>query len=329
MNVPISARASERPHSPGSRSAFGEGRATAKVILFGEHAVVYGAPALAAPVSSLVTRARVAFGDDAPRIRSAAYSGALDRAPERVSPTVTALLATLERLEHPSAGVRLEIESDIPVARGLGSSAAVASAIVDATAAALGASLTEADRHELVQTAERAAHGSPSGLDARAVRADGPVWFRAGEAVPVPVGAPLHLVIADTGVRGRTRLAVEEVAARRAVDPDGVDAAIARLGTLTFDARAAVAGGDISAVGRGMDEAQRILTGLGVGHPALDHLAVTARGAGALGAKLTGGGQGGCLIALGSGAEQALVLADALRASGAAATWITTVEATT
>lgn len=328
MNAPTSARAVERAPLIAARTSAGEGRATAKVILFGEHAVVYGEPALAAPVASLTARARVEFGDGQPRMRSSAFSGALDRAPERVQPTVTALTATLETLGRSADGVRLEISSDIPVARGLGSSAAVASAIVDAVADALDVALSDDERYELVQTAERAAHGSPSGLDARSVRADAPVWFRAGRASRVEVAAPLHLVIADTGVRGRTRGAVDEVAARRRADPDGVGASIARLGELARVSRDAVAQGDVDAIGRAMDAAQRILTALGVGHRALDHLAAAAHASGALGAKLTGGGQGGCLLALATDPAHARLVSAALRAGGAAATWTTTVEAT-
>jgi mevalonate kinase len=328
-----------RPHPDGialrgdhptgvSAVGVGTGSATAKVILLGEHAVVYGQPAIALPVAALTVEADVAPAAGASTLDSALYAGPLADVPERLRPTATAARAALAALGAADAPIGLRIRSDIPAERGVGSSAAVAAAVVGAVADALGTTLDAESHHELVQIAERAAHGTPSGLDARAVRADGPIWFRAGDVEALPVGTPLTFVIADTGVRGRTGEAVAAVRAFRDSDPARGDALIAGLGALTRDARDDLARGDVVALGRRMTRAHRLLDDLGVGEPALDRLAEAALDAGALGAKLTGGGRGGCVLALATDPAHASVLEAALRAAGATDAWITTVEKT-
>ncbi|MCT9820233.1 mevalonate kinase [Microbacterium sp. W1N] len=301
------------------------GRAGGKAILFGEHSVVYGHPAIAVPLPEVAVRAAVQLTTGAGRLRSALYTGPLTRAPQRLLPTVTALDAALSALCPPGTSALLEVESDIPAERGLGSSAAVAAAVISAVAEAAGVALSRDERFELIQIAERAAHGRPSGLDARAVCATQPLWFQAGAVRDLPLGAPLHLVVADTGVRGRTGEAVAAVRERLAADPHDTGAQLGELGALADAAGAQLRVGDLPAVGAAMDRAHAVLDLLGVSDPALDRLASAARQAGALGAKLTGGGRGGCVVALAPGRDEADRIAGALRRTGAAAVWTTTV----
>nr|WP_082406130.1 mevalonate kinase [Microbacterium sp. No. 7] len=307
----------------------GVGHASAKAILFGEHAVVFGEPAIAVPVRSLTASVRLHRTDGSARLDSALYHGPLHTAPLRLDVTTTALHAVLDHLGEPGAAVAMTIESTIPVERGLGSSAAVSAAIVHAALDAWRTTADDETIHELIQVSERRAHGSPSGLDARAVRATGPLWFQRGAVAGLEVATPLHLVIADSGVRGRTREAVQGVADRREADAATIDALIGALGGLSVAARDDLARGDLPRIGAGMSEAHRLLVELGVGDPALDHLARAAAGAGALGAKLTGGGRGGCVLALATDADHATAIAAHLRGAGASAVWTTTVEATT
>lgn len=306
----------------------GVGQASAKAILFGEHAVVFGEPAIAVPVRTLTASVRLERTEGTARLDSALYHGPLLTAPLRLDVTTTALHAVLRHLGEPGAAVTTTIDSSIPVERGLGSSAAVSAAIVHAALDAWGVTADDDTIHELIQTAERTAHGTPSGLDARTVRATAPLWFQQGRVADLAVAAPLHLVIADSGVRGRTREAVGSVAARRVDEQALVDGIVSELGRLTIAARDDLARGDVVRLGAGMDGAHRLLGELGVGDPALDRLARAARAAGALGAKLTGGGRGGCVLALATDTAQAAALAEVLRAAGASAVWTTTIEAT-
>ena len=143
-----------------------EGSAHAKAILFGEHAVVYGAPAIAVPIHELAAEARVDSAAEGIRIESELFSGDASAAPARLQPVVTAIHAALVYCGVSDASVRVQILSAIPHSRGLGSSAAVAAAIARGVTSWAGVQLTTAGLYDIVQQAERVAHGNPSGLDA-------------------------------------------------------------------------------------------------------------------------------------------------------------------
>lgn len=303
------------------------GRASAKTILFGEHAVVYGHPAIALPVRAIGVTASARRSSAPSTLRSSLYHGRLDAAPARLAPTVAAVEAALEAAGCAGAGVAVDVRSEIPAERGLGSSAAVAAAIVRAVGGAFGSHPDPDELHALIQIAERAAHGRPSGLDARSVVATGPVWFAGGNATALAVGGRMSFVLADSGVAGRTREAVGGVRRLRESRPQQVDAILERLGGLSALGRDALAAADAERVGAGMSEAHRLLGELGVGEPALDHLVAAAARGGALGAKLTGGGRGGCVVAVARDAAHADRLVADLRRAGAPAAWSTHLEA--
>lgn len=316
------------PASPApSAPRRGTGHAHGKVILLGEHAVVHGAPAIALPVPQLLVEAVAEETGGASTLGSTLYEGALETAPERVRPTVTAVRAALELHGAERVGIALRIHSDIPVERGLGSSAAVSAATIEAVLRLLGKDVDDpAVRHELIQRAERVAHGTPSGIDARMVVSDSPLWYLRGRFEGVRVGAPFAFVVADTGTPSGTRDAVAGVHAQRAADQARVDRVVAQLGALATAARDDLRGGDRQTLGARMTRAHTLLQQLAVSSPELDQLVRTARHAGALGAKLTGGGRGGCIIALAADADAARDLADSLLRTGAAAAWTTNLE---
>ncbi|OIH94628.1 mevalonate kinase [Curtobacterium sp. MCBA15_001] len=294
-------------------------------MLIGEHAVVYGEPALVLPVNDVRVAATVTpVADSAGSgLQSAVHTGPFDLAPAAVMPTVTAVTATLRHLHAEHQHVHVRVDSDVPTARGMGSSAAVAAAVTAAVADAFGVVLDPETHHELVQECERVAHGRPSGLDARGVVADVPVWFEGGRIEPVQLSGAFAFVVADTGVPGHTRQAVAAVRARRDGNPTRIDAVIGQIGDLARRARGTLVDGDAQGLGATMDAAHALLTTLDVSSDDLDHLVHAARAAGALGAKLTGGGRGGCVLALATDGEHADRIAAALRGAGAAATWTT------
>lgn len=314
------------PGTPSAGGASGSGQAHAKAILLGEHAAVYGAPAIVFPVPALTVTATASAAPGGIRIGSELYTGSLSEAPARIAPVIEAIRAA-QRFTGASEGMALTIRSAIPPGRGLGSSAAVAAAVARAVAELAGRRLSADECYEIVQAAERIAHGNPSGMDARAVIADGPIRFQRGKATALPVKAGLWFVLADSGVPGSTAEAVGGVARRRAADPVGVDAMIAELAGLAEGAIYDLAAGATGLLGERMGRAQVLLARLGVSTPVLDELVAAAVAAGSPGAKLTGGGLGGCVIALADDAGQAERVGSALRHAGARRTWTATVGA--
>lgn len=319
------------PSTPGSTEVGsvrqGTGRTHGKVILLGEHAVVHGAPAIAIPAHQLGVDSVAREASGASTLSSELYDSELDAAPARLQPVVTAVRAALEWCGEPGLGVELRIRSDIPVERGLGSSAAVSAATIRAVLGMLGGdTIDPAALHELIQTAERVAHGTPSGIDARMVVSDVPLWYQQGRFERAEVRAPVAFVVADTGTPSGTRDAVAAVHAQRAADQVRVDRIVDLLAGLATGARADLLTGDRVSLGERMSDAHALLRQLDVSSPELDALVRAAGDAGALGAKLTGGGRGGCIIALAADADSADDLAAALLNSGAAAAWTTNLE---
>lgn len=302
----------------------GVGRAHAKTILIGEHAVVYGAPAIAIPVPDLTTVVRAVAGQEV-TLRSDLHSGPVDKAPKRLGPVITAITAALNQLELQGvadvAGVEVTISSDIPPDRGLGSSAAVAAAIAQAVAGAYHTRFDDHIRFKIAQQAERHAHGNPSGLDTHTVMSATPIRFHHGEVEQIEITGGFHLVLADSGVPGSTATAVAGVKTLFETDLGTAHRSINALSALTCEADQALSQGDLATVGQAMTQAHEHLRALGVSIPELNNLVAQACKAGALGAKLTGGGLGGCVLALTSTAQSAHEVATALHGVGATRVW--------
>lgn len=313
---PLGPEPGVRP-GPGSDADPASGTAHAKAILVGEHSVVYGRPAVALPVGQLRVTARIRRIDGPPSLRNDGASLPIDRLPERFASIGVAARAALDFFGLSGEGVEIDVVNEIPAGAGLGASAAVAHAVVEALRAHAEAELSEAERFELVQTAERTAHGNPSGLDALATRTGLPLLFRSRRGTPLPPAAPLWFAIADTGVRSSTKQAVAHVARFVEERPRRAQELLDRLGELALQAAGQLRAARTAELGARMDEAQTALDELGVGHPMIERLTAAARAAGALGAKLTGAGRGGCVLALAGDEARARELLTAMRAAGA------------
>ncbi|MHB1294759.1 MAG: mevalonate kinase [Anaerolineae bacterium] len=306
--------------------------AAGKVILLGEHAVVYGRPAIAVPLSDVRAVAEVTErATPGVRILAADLGQALDLPldpSQDDDPLQVTVRNALERLGVPlrDAALQVAVRSEIPIARGLGSGTAVATAIVRALATHHGAQLAPEEVSELVFRTEILLHGSPSGVDNTVVAYERPVYFKRGTPVELfDLGAPLHLVVGDTGIPARTRDAVADVRRDWSAEPALYERLFDEAGGLVDQARQAVGAGDTASLGRLMDRNQALLLDLGVSSPELDRLVAAARSAGALGAKLSGGGRGGCMVALATPERISHIMA-ALQAAGAAGVVYTTVQ---
>jgi mevalonate kinase len=275
--------------------------ASGKVILFGEHAVVYGRPAIAVPVAQVRAVATVHPGTDGLIVHAPDLNRTFPVTPETEGqPLVSAVLHTLR---HMDAGLDhnlvVRIKSTVPVGRGLGSSAAVADAIIHAVGRHFGVELPADVRSRLVYETEVVQHATPSGIDNTVIAFNQPVYFMRDQPIQrFDVGRELHLVIADTGRATPTRETVGAVRAGWQLDPDRYEALFDAIAAIVDAARDALAAGDSVAVGRLMDENHARLRELDVSSRELDDLVYAARGAGALGAKLSGGGRGGNIVAV-------------------------------
>jgi mevalonate kinase len=279
--------------------------APGKIILFGEHAVVYGRPAIAVPVEGVSARAVVmaeplakpgAIHLIAPDIDLDAYLSDL-KIKHPLALAVEKTLATLD-IQHPPA-FTVRITSTIPLAAGLGSGAAVSVAIIRAVSAFLGQSLSEAQVSGLAYEVEQVYHGTPSGIDNTVIAYKMPVYFRRGQPIEIlHVGKPFTIVIGDTGIKFPTAVAVGDVRKAWQANPDYFEALFDSAGEIARTARQAIENGAVSALGLLMYQNHLLLQQMGVSSPELDRLVEAARRAGAVGAKLSGGGRGGNMIAL-------------------------------
>lgn len=272
--------------------------APGKLILVGEHAVVYGHPAIAAAVS-LGTTVTLRPVDGPSRL------GETTLRDTRLWPALAPLL--------PAEGVAVDIRTDLPVGAGMGSSAALAVALVRALALAGGETLDPATAHARAFPVERAFHGNPSGIDHAVCRLGGLAWYRrtgdgpspdderpgalrlpGAVVAPLHPAAPLHLAVLDTGAPGNTAEMVAGVRAR------GCRAELDAIGALVGEVERLLTAGtlDLPELGRRLDENHHLLQAIGVSTPALDDACRALRRAGAYGAKLAGAGGGGVAFGL-------------------------------
>ena len=298
------------------------GSAHSKLILLGEHAVVYGMPAIALPFPLLEVVSTVEEIADQLTLLCDYYSGPLQHVPHKLRGIASCIAETLHILNKPEKGLLIRLHSSIPIGRGLGSSAAIAIAIVKSLFAFHRQSLDPKVLMSLVHKAETFAHGTPSGIDMAAALSDVPIWFQKGKKIRnVQLGGPLFLIVADTGHFGDTRAAVLSVREKFRAYPAKTQKSVDHLGVITLEARAALSAGNLEWLGRLFDQAQAELAALGVSDDSINRLVDTAKKAGALGAKLTGGGRGGCVLALAKDLGQAKRIANTLMKDGAANTW--------
>ena len=304
----------------------GIGHAHAKAILLGEHAVVYGAPALALPVPQLRVTASAGWSfhspDDQVDVCFTMTGSASRRVVTQASDGLRRLVTEFRATMGLSDSLHLDVIMDcaIPPGRGLGSSAACARAVVFALADLFGREMTEEAAFELVQAAENIAHGRASGVDAQAVGASAPLRFQAGGVEELPIGCDGLFIVVDSGEVGRTKDAVEQLRAGFQRHAGSQESFVRRATELTEEAAGALGDGKPEEFGTRLTDYHELLRAAGLSTDRIDALVEAALAAGSLGAKITGGGLGGCVIAL-TQPERAGKVAQRLHEAGAAQTW--------
>jgi mevalonate kinase len=312
--------------------------APGKIILFGEHAVVYGRPALAVPVTQVYAHVEISDRDtsgiwiDASDVNLHTDLNTLPS--DHPIAAVIHNLFFLARYPHPLSlsrgargeGLNIKISSTIPVAAGLGSGTAVTVALTRALATHIDYSMTDEQINTFAYEIEKLHHGTPSGIDNTVVTYARPVYFVKGQPIETfQVAQPFTIVIADTGIRAPTKESVGDVRKLWEADQAKWDNVFDEVADISFAARHVIREGRIKMLGALMDENHMYLQEMTVSSPELDKLVSAARKGGALGAKMSGGGRGGNMIAL---VEQEIssAVAEALISAGATRTIITQVS---
>jgi mevalonate kinase len=304
--------------------------APAKIILFGEHFVVYGEPSI---VLAIDKRARATVNqreDKRLYVRStnlnlAGYfengifkpeQGDAKEAKSKFEPVKLAIEKILGEYKK-DVGLDVEIDSTIPVAAGLGSSAAVVTAVTAAAGALLDLKMSKEDVFRIAFEAERVVHGTASGVDPAISTFGGTLLFQIDTGFkPLEAEANMPLVIGDTGVERSTRVQVEKVRNMMNSYPRVADPIKKAAREVVLRAMDAFKENDLETLGELMDINHALLYGLGVSDESLECLVSAARKAGALGAKLTGAGGGGCMIALANNESLEQVSEAIMRAGG-------------
>jgi mevalonate kinase len=275
--------------APGSN--VGVGRGNGKTVLLGEHAVVYGMPAIAAGIS-LGATAR-AVPDACASIRIAEREARAGDGSE-LSRALEQTCAALAVAPH-----RIEVDVNLPLGSGLGGSAAIGVAV---TRALLSSSGIAESRERVLSGAaawEQVFHGNASGVDAAAAYAGSCIWFTKEHGPePMFVAVPLHLAICLAGPPASTKEMVANVRTLGERRPDLLGKSLAGIESLVKNAKLCIEAGDVHGLGQLMNYNQMLLSGLFLSTPEIERACAVARDAGALGAKLTGAGGGGAVIAL-------------------------------
>ena len=303
--------------------------APGKIILFGEHAVVYGRPALAVPVTQVHVDVEVSAS---PRTGIWIQAPAIDlHAGLNSLPTDDPVAATIHnflflRRVTPFPNLEINISSTIPVASGLGSGAAVTVALLRALASYFDTPMSDEQVNTFAYEIEKLHHGTPSGIDNTVITYARPVYFIKGQSIEtLHVGNPFTIVIGDTGLHAPTKESVADIRKLWEADRSKWESVFDEVGRIAQKARAAIERGATSELGGLVNQNHALLQAMTVSAPELDKLVKAARDAGALGAKMSGGGRGGNMIALVT-PSTANFVSRCLQEAGARSTIITQVS---
>ena len=287
--------------------AFGEAPTVAtapgKIILIGEHAVVYGRPAIATPVWGVKAIATIYNRPSGSGCTFVASDIGLQFRLKEASDDQP--LALVTRLALHQVGIeqepdwQIELRSELPIAGGLGSGAALSAALVQAIFAHTHYPIRAEEVSKIVYESERFYHGTPSGIDNTVIAYGAPLWFVKGEAPRIFHSTQsLHLLIADSGIPSPTKETVGDVRRAWNLEPQRYEAWFDEIAEIASGARQCIESGNVVELGKLLDHNHVLLQQLGVSSPTLDRLVDVAHQAGAFGAKLSGGGRGGNVIAL-------------------------------
>lgn len=300
----------------------GKGSGFGKVILFGEHFVVHGVPGIVSAIDSTndAEVKKTTKGITVKDIRKAAKGYAEEKRAQQLE-SIDRILRAMG-IEPKTVGFDIWLGGNLPGFSGLGASAASSVAIARAIAKEIGKKLSDERINEIAYEAEKAYAGTPSGIDNTAATFGGLLWFEknmkggANNIEKLGIREPVEIVIGSTGVVANTKAMVEGVSERKRNQPEKYDELFEQAEAIALIGRKALQEYDLKKVGELMNDNHRLLQAIEVSHEKLDHLVNVARKQGAYGAKLTGGGGGGCMVALTPGKELQEKVAKAIEKEG-------------
>jgi mevalonate kinase len=301
--------------------------APGKVILTGEHFVVYGEPALVMAINRNVHVRVQERQDNSIRVSSTlGFSGTFQGTkfkPEKggdetlkiLTPIQVSAQAVLNYLEE-DHGLNIEVDSNIPIAVGLGSSGALAVATIAAVGKLFGIDFTEKEIIKLSLEAEKIVHVNPSGIDQTISTKGGIIYYKRDEGTSkIDIDVPIPIVIGNTGIKRNTGKIVDNVRFMRDKFPQLINPLIHVAGDLTIQVIKALKHRDLNMIGELMDLNHSLLTAIGVSNDVIDRFVHVSKQSGALGAKITGAGGGGCILAL-STLDKRVAIAKAIHEAG-------------
>jgi mevalonate kinase len=293
------------------------------MILCGEHAVVYQQPAIAIPILSLETNTKIfahplaTKGEVIIDAKEISLHDNLENLSENNSIRQTIELVKNHFSLSSLPACEIKITSNLPIAAGMGSSASLSVSLIRALSDFLGCPLPTDQVNTLAYEAEKFHHGNPSGVDNTVITYGRPVYFERGcQPEFLTVATPFQFIVADTGIPASTSQAVSGVRERWQKETNHYETLFQQIGTLTRKIRQALAQGAYNQTGDLLTQNHQLLREIQVSCPELDRLVETCLSAGASGAKLSGGGLGGNMLALVTAETSAQVKA-ALIAAGA------------
>lgn len=289
-----------------------------KVILFGEHFVVYGLPAIASAIDSR-TVATVEKSKSYELVDNRPETPGYKKEKFSQQEESLKIIFNTMKIDPVKTPVKIVLGGDLVAASGLGASAASCVAIARALSKEFGLGLNDEQINSVAYEGEKGYHGTPSGIDNTAATYGGLIWFWKGTPPVmerIPLRQPVEIVMADTGITANTTEVVGGVKKRKEAEPEKFKKIFMEEEKLLADARAALEAMDLQRVGKLMDRNHELLREIGVSCKELETLVDTARGAGAVGAKITGTGRGGNVVALTPGKALQEKVAKAVEAKG-------------
>jgi len=298
----------------------GEGIGFGKAILFNEHFVVYGVPAIASAIGKYTVAKINPLNKSGWEIKDdrKATPNYKEKKINQQKDSINRILKKME-IDLSKNGIDIILDGTLYCASGVGASAASCVAIARALSEHFNLNLSDEEINEIAYEGEKGYHGTPSGIDNTASTFGGIIWFEKGENKvmdKISIPAPIEVVMGNTGKVADTSAAVAGVLERKEKNPEKYKEIFDRAENIAYLARNAFINEDLKELGKLMNENHKLLQQIEVSSRELDFLVKLARDQGAIGAKLTGSGLGGSIIALTPGKELQEEIANAIEKEG-------------